>query len=267
MPVALPKFLKTAFAAVGIKNNIPDASDNVTGRAGYDKGFPEVNMQPREAGGIPPAGGDMNGVLYDLSASIQYVQSGITFPFNQEFATSIGGYQIGAIVSSSSDGSILWINGVANNKSFPYGWTSFKYSDPTETSRGTPFVATPNDAMSMVNSSKMITPKGLVDAFTGSNQNASQSGFQRLPGGIILQWLTVPILNNTAGSENIFTWPIPFPNSIFGVSVNMISAGTTGFSMGVGYVDFGSNRSQGKVTVGKDDVRNATGAYVIGVGR
>lgn len=48
--------------------------------------------------------------------------------------------------------------------------------------------------------------------FTGSNQSLSASGYQKLPGGLILQWGTVESTEDTAQS---FTFPLAFPNACF----------------------------------------------------
>jgi hypothetical protein len=48
--------------------------------------------------------------------------------------------------------------------------------------------------------------------FTGSNQQLTANGYQRLPGGLILQWGSVFITGN--GSANV-TFPITFPNACF----------------------------------------------------
>lgn len=213
MPVALPKFLKSAFAAVGIKNNIPDASNNVTGRAGYDKGFPEINMQPREAGGIPPAGGDMNGVLYDLSAAIQYLQSGAAFPFNQDFATAIGGYPIGAIVSDQSDSSLLWINGFSNNvlsPSLPNGWQQFSLKQATTTYRGLSRLSTQAEVNAKLSADTIVTPATLGSGFALS---LGVNSFCKLPnwlGGIIFQW-GIAYVEDIDGTATInVTFPTAF---------------------------------------------------------
>lgn len=201
MPVSIPKFLKSAFAAIGIKNNIPDASDNVTGRAGYDKGFPEINMQPRKSGGIPPDGGDMNGVLYDLSAAIQYIQSGTAFPFNQDFANSIGGYSVGAIVSDQYDLSFLWINGINNNvlyPSVPNGWQQFTLKQATQTYRGLARLSTQTEVNSRTSNDTIVTPSTLSFGFAIS---IAQNGFLKFPswmGGLIIQW-GQPVVNDLSG--------------------------------------------------------------------
>ncbi|MBF4840546.1 tail fiber protein [Cronobacter sakazakii] len=58
-------------------------------------------MQPLSAGGIPPSGKDMNGVLYSATLQQQWQNAGMTYPFSQDFSDAISGYPKGAIVPSS----------------------------------------------------------------------------------------------------------------------------------------------------------------------
>lgn len=210
MPLSIPKFLKSAFAASGIKNNIPDASNNVTGRAGYDQGFPAINMQPIEAGGIPPSGGDMNGVLYDLSAAIQYLQSGVEFPFDLDFADKIGGYSIGAIVSDSVNNYYLWINSVANNKNFPSGWTMFTLGPASSSTPGVSRLSTQTEVDSRASTGTLVTPatmSGGLAISTGTN------GFIKLPtwmGGLIIQWGQAVVSDLSGLTTTTVTFPTAF---------------------------------------------------------
>lgn len=124
MPLPIPKFIRTAFAQLGQRNNIPETTNNITGAAGYNQGFGEINMLPEGAGGIPPDGKDMNGILFDLSSAIQYQQAGRSFPFNQAFANAIGGYDKGALVSDPLDLSIIYKSTINANLAPPpsAGW-------------------------------------------------------------------------------------------------------------------------------------------------
>ena len=59
-------------------------------------------------------------------------------------------------------------------------------------------------------STQQSTAALLLSAFTGSNQSKTSNGYQKLPGGLIIQWLTVP----GAASDNPFNFPIPFPTAL-----------------------------------------------------
>lgn len=125
MPISPPVQIAVPFATSGLKNAIPPTTNNVTGNAGYDAGFGAINMTPKTAGGIPPFGQDFNGIFFDVTTALQYLEAGGSFPYNSTFSTAIGGYPLGAIVSRT-DGSGLWRNTVANNttnpETFGAGW-------------------------------------------------------------------------------------------------------------------------------------------------
>lgn len=120
MPISPPVQIAVPFATSGLKNTIPATTNNVTGNAGYDAGFGAINMTPKTAGGIPPFGQDFNGIFFDLTTAIQFLEAGGSFPYNSTFSTAVGGYPLGAIVSRT-DGSGLWRNTVANNTADPEG--------------------------------------------------------------------------------------------------------------------------------------------------
>lgn len=127
MSISEPAKITTPWANTGSKNPIPANANNTTGAAGFDKGFPDITMTPEEAGGIPPAGQDFNGIFYQITDIIRYMQAGGTPTFDQDLATAIGGYPVGAIVSST-DGKKIWQNRVNGNLTPPgtssSGWAS-----------------------------------------------------------------------------------------------------------------------------------------------
>lgn len=118
MSLSTPVQIAVPFAVSGLKNTIPASSDNVTGHAGYDQGFPPINMVLKAAGGIPPFGRDFNGIFYDNSVAIQYLEAGNGFVYNSTFSTAIGGYKPGARVLRT-DGRGYWLNTVDNNTTDP----------------------------------------------------------------------------------------------------------------------------------------------------
>lgn len=117
-----PDKLVLPFADAGAKNAIPAASQiGITaGAASLTDGFPPLTRTPISAGGVPPSGLDMNGVLYLLSAVVRWACSGGGFAYDSAFATdaNVDGYPKGARVMRS-DGLGYWINTTDDNTTDP----------------------------------------------------------------------------------------------------------------------------------------------------
>jgi hypothetical protein len=118
MLISAPDKIITPWATSGLKATIPETADPILGRAGFDQGFPAINMAPKTAGGIPPFGQDFNGIFFDVTQALQFMQAGGTFPYDGTWATAVGGYPVGALVSRT-DNQGLWRNTVANNLTDP----------------------------------------------------------------------------------------------------------------------------------------------------
>lgn len=126
MGISEPSKITVPFAESGLKNPIPANSDNTTGKAGFDKGFPERTMLPKASGGIPPSGMDFNGILYDITSAIRYMQAGGVPTYDSAFSAAIGGYPSGAVLIGN-DGVSVFQNAVDGNETDPNsggaGWT------------------------------------------------------------------------------------------------------------------------------------------------
>lgn len=124
-----PGKLTLPFANAGSKNTIPVASQiGITaGAASLTDGFPPLTRTPLAAGGVPPSGLDMNGILFELSAISRWVNAGAGYVYDSTFAndSNVGGYPKGARVQRS-DGAGYWLNTIDNNtsdpESFGAGW-------------------------------------------------------------------------------------------------------------------------------------------------
>jgi hypothetical protein len=119
-------------ASSSYKNVIPIPSQiGVTpGLASYTDGFPPVTMELPGAGGIPPYGQDMNGILYATTLAQLWAQSGFEYPFSSAFSTAIGGYPQNACLMMLT-GKGFWLSAVDNNTSNPdttgaTGWFSVR---------------------------------------------------------------------------------------------------------------------------------------------
>lgn len=115
-----PTKISLPFADSGAKNTIPVASQiGITnGAASYTDGFPPLTRTPIVAGGIPPFGVDMNGILNAITDIQQWQSAGSGFKYDSAFATAIGGYPKGArLTNAAATGE--WFNTVENNATNP----------------------------------------------------------------------------------------------------------------------------------------------------
>lgn len=86
----------------------------------------------------------------------------------------------------------------------------------------------------LLNVATLASELGLKTAladFTGANQNLTASGYQKLPGGLIIQWTTVA---TAAGGLATGTWPIAFPTLCLQVVATQIFIGVPNAYCSVG---------------------------------
>lgn len=131
-----PGKISLPFANSGAKQPIPVESQVgiEDGRASYVDGFPPLTRTPLAAGGKPPFGTDMNGILFAVTAVQQWQSAGGGFKYDSDFATSIGGYPAGAFLVRS-DNAGLWVNYLDGNISDPEsggaGWSPLESGNST----------------------------------------------------------------------------------------------------------------------------------------
>ena len=119
-------------AGSGYIRQIPVASQiSVTpGAASLTDGFPPLTFIPEGSGGIPPFGQDMNGILKEITAWIQWGNAGAPVIYDATFSAAIGGYPKGTILTSAAGGS-WWLSTAENNLSNPdtggAGWQYLSY--------------------------------------------------------------------------------------------------------------------------------------------
>lgn len=181
MSVPEPSKILTPWATSGLKNAIPDAADPVTGRAGYDQGFPAINMTAKEAGGIPPFGQDFNGILYEITNTLRYIQAGGTPTYSATLSTAIGGYPKGAI--------LLGDDGLSEYRSLIDSNTNDPNTNPTNWAK--------NDS----------------DRFSVS---LAVAGYQKLPSGLIIQWGK----SEYTGGAGSATFPMAFTELPYSIVIS-----------------------------------------------
>ncbi len=126
----------------------------------------------------------------------------------------------------------------------------------SESKAGIARIATTAQAQAQTDNTTVITPKKLSDSFSGGNQLKAQTGFQRLPGGLILQWgNSITAANGTVD----VVFPTAFSSELYRSIINPIgdnftvgrqnSAGVTGFNVNIVVASTGALTTAGK-TVG-----------------
>lgn len=105
------KLFSSKWAEYGDRFNIEDTgADYQNGRADIEKGFPPQTMISALKGGVPPWGQDHNGILYQITEAIQWMQAGGLPSFNQDFCNKNNGYSKGTIVQGDDPNRpwVLW---------------------------------------------------------------------------------------------------------------------------------------------------------------
>lgn len=129
MPLDTPAYNAIPFAQDGLKNTIPNSTAS-EGAASFTQGFPPETMNPINAGGVPPAGRDMNGILNQLSSHQVWLNAGMIYKYDSALATAIGGYKVGAVIQTD-DGLSTYVcvtNGTTsdpNDVPLPSGWKPY----------------------------------------------------------------------------------------------------------------------------------------------
>lgn len=67
------------------------------------------------------------------------------------------------------------------------------------------------EAQAYTSATKFITPASMAAALQGTNQSLTASGYQKLPGGLILQWG----FGTATAAGNPIVFPIAFPTAVF----------------------------------------------------
>lgn len=105
-----------AEATAGTINVIPDErpSGAAPQLASWSLGFPLITMTYPGAGGLPPFGQDMNGVLNAISQHTVYLGGGGLYKWSSAYVAAAGGYSKGAVVQSN-DGLNSYVSLVDGN--------------------------------------------------------------------------------------------------------------------------------------------------------
>lgn len=191
------RIYKTPFAATGDKEALATA-DQPDGKVSLQAGWTPDYELPNDNPNYRPVGrAEMNGILSEVTEGLGEMQlRGFAI-----WQAIDGGWPAGAQVMV---GEVVYVSDIDNNLTTPgavgANWT-----------RVATGVATTAQAQAQTDDTRSLTPRKLAEAFKGANQILGATGFQKLPGGLIMQWGNANAVNGSV----IVTFPIAFPTANF----------------------------------------------------
>jgi cytoskeletal protein CcmA (bactofilin family) len=141
----LPLKIPTPWASgakTGFVHPVPNASQigAVNGAASFVDGFVPLNFTPVSAGGIPPSGADLNGVIKQITEWDRWFQAGGPVRLDPLFQSQIGGYPAEARIGSNVTPYLVWQSTANNNMSNPDtgggGWQTPVFPDVSASGKG-----------------------------------------------------------------------------------------------------------------------------------
>jgi hypothetical protein len=105
------------------------------------------------------------------------------------------------------------------------------------------------------------TDIAFVNDFTGSNQSLLAGGYQKLPGGLIMQWGT---LDTSANGIATVSYPISFPSAVLNIQVQIIGDDGTASTGNLGSAKINTATTTSFRLVTADDVNQAAYWFAVG---
>src|SRR5690606_31725031 len=101
---------------------------------------------------------------------------------------------------------------------------AIRSQDASETQKGVLEIATTAESQALTADAVVITPAKLAAALGGGHQGLTATGYQKLPGGLIIQW-AMGADSGVEGHQTIL-FPIAFPNAKMKVFVSTLINGS-----------------------------------------
>lgn len=133
-------------------------------------------------------------------------------------ADGVGEIIAGMLVVSAegtANADAIWL--LTTNGTITVGTTALTFArqngDASVSAKGIIQLASTAEAQAWADNTKALTPLRLAEALVGGNQSLGTSGYQKLPGGLIIQWFQMA--KTTTASPVVGSWPIAFPSGVF----------------------------------------------------
>lgn len=120
-------------------------------------------------------------------------------------------YQAGKSYVQGSNG-LIYKALTTNTNINPVGGAPGNWETAFVTSATATQVASTAQAQAQTANNVYISPLALANAFKGTNQSLVTNGYQKLPGGLIIQWGGSPFISS--GGNSTFALNVGFPNAL-----------------------------------------------------
>ena len=215
MPVTSQTYIDVIFASGGSVTAVPDATQgdgSVSMTQGYGANYTLAQGSP---GSLNVEEVKMNYLFNLITTVLQTYQQQTIAPWIPTVANNGTPYPYSQYSLAMYTNGIAYISLVNSNTVLP-GSDSTKWQPIT---LGTGLLAA-NNLSDLGTLATALMNLGFVESF-------GTSGYQKLPGGLIIQWGTL----TTGGSGTAAaTFPITFPNALYTVNVNLNEASTQWYS-------------------------------------
>lgn len=184
---------------------VPEAASGLDpGRASFELGFPPLTFQSISTGGVPPFGSDFNGLMFQTTAALQWLQAGGPNFYDSTFAGEITGYPKGAILASAVAVGHFWINIVDNNTSNPDtgggGWITWPNGNFFVADTGT---ANAGSISLLLPAASMVELEGvLISVLKVASANNGTAGYTMTINGTAGSLGTFNVLNSNGTTLN-----------------------------------------------------------------
>jgi len=264
--------------------DIPETTTDATA-ASFEQGFPPDTFTPTSAGGVPPNGMDMNGILRFITGLVRQYCLGAIPAYDASYQTAVGGYPNGCVVQDASTAGVYWQSAADANTTTP-GTTGASWV------RSDRYKATPSTLVQTSSTGNFTVPSGVYSirfrlraggggggAGGGNSTSAVSAGGGGGGGG----WLEIVI---AVQPGNDVSWVVGAGGSagvnngtsgttggdtilyVSGTEVARVTGGSGGANATEGGVGSGGNGGTSKVTtaVGYSSQDGAGGGYGIYAG-
>lgn len=200
---------------------VPDTySGAANGTPSMTSGWGPETFQDPSFGGAAPLGEYENGIWNQATANLQWIQAGGIFKYDAALSAAIGGYPKDAILKASGY-SAFWVSTAENNTVNPDTGTLVAPAS------GWAVLQPGTYPWSQITGAPVFTQES---EFTGSNHSLITNGYQKFPGGLMEQWMDIPV-SSALNTVVPVTFPIPFPASpgvVFTPTLSVIDTNLSG---------------------------------------